>query len=142
MRAGPQKVPDTGEMQPVRPEAIHELFEEYVNDGDLECVADLYEPDAVLVERDGKMVSGATAIKKYLGGLFSMKPRIRIHPTGMIDAEDIAVLVSEWEMTCTGPDGSSISDSGRTYDIARRQEDGTWRIAVDNPWGAVLPKGS
>jgi len=50
------------------------------------------------------------------------------------------VLVAEWKMTGTAPDGSQVSDHGHTYDIVRRQSDGTWKIVVDNPWGAFLPE--
>jgi len=56
-----------------------------------------------------------------------------------IDAGDVAVLLSGWEMECISPDGAAIFDGGHTYDVVRRQKDGRRRIVIDNPWGIVLP---
>jgi ketosteroid isomerase-like protein len=63
---------------------------------------------------------------------------MRLLRLGKIEAGDIVVLISDWQMTGTSPDGSAVSDSGRTYDIVRRQPDDTWRVVVDNPWGTVV----
>ena len=139
MRAKLHKVPEQGEVLAVSPEAVHELFEGFVNQGDLEGIVHLYEPNAALVERDGKVVSGSAAIKEYLRGLLSIKPRMRIHHLGTIDAGDVAVLLSEWELDGKTPDGSHISDRGNTYDIVRRRKDGSWRLVVDNPWRMMHP---
>ena len=138
-RAKLHKVPEQGEALPVTPESVHELFEGFVNQGDLEGVAHLYEPNASFVERDGKVVSGSAAIKEYLRGLLSIKPRMRIHHLGTIDAGDIAVLLSEWELDGKAPDGSHISDRGNTYGLVRRGKDGAWRLVVDNPWRTMSP---
>ena len=112
MRARLQVVSERGGRNPASPESIHEMFEKHVNEGNLEGMAHLYEADAVLVERDGKEVSGSGAIVEFLRGLLSAGPRIRIRHMKTIDAGDVAVLLSEWQMDCTAPDGSRISDGG------------------------------
>jgi len=139
MRPRLRVVPERGGRNPESPESIHEMFEKHVNEGNLEEIARLYEDDAVLVERDGKEVSGSGAIIEFLRGLLSTGPRVRIRHMKTIDAGDVAVLLSEWHMECAAPDGSRVSDGGHTYDVVRRQKDESWKIVVDNPWGNVLP---
>jgi len=139
LKAKPHVVQDVGGIQSVCPEFLHELFEKCFNEGDLDRIARLYEPDAALVDRDGTIVSGKSSIVEYIRGLLSLKPTIRIEHIHTIEAGDVAVLMSEWKMSGTAPDGSTISDGGHTYDIVRRQSDGTWKVVVDNPWGTVLP---
>jgi uncharacterized protein (TIGR02246 family) len=139
MRAKLHVVSELGGRKPATPESIHEMFETHVNEGNLEGMAHLYEAEAILVEREGKEVSGSGAIVEFLRGLLSAGPRLRMRHMKTIVAGDIAVLLSEWQMDCTAPDGSAISDGGHTYDIVRRQKDGSWKIVIDNPWGTVLP---
>jgi len=59
--------------------AENEVFRElFVNEGKLELIVHLYEPNAPFVERNGEVVSGSKAIGEHLLGLLSIKPKIRI----------------------------------------------------------------
>lgn len=121
----------------MEPEVVHELFEKRCNEGDLEGLVALYEPEAAMVQPDGTIVSGIGAIREGLVELLSTKPKMKVRHLRTIRAGDIAVLISDWEVTGIGPDGSETSDGGRTYDVIRRQADGTWKAVVDNPYGFV-----
>jgi ketosteroid isomerase-like protein len=127
------------ELHPDSPDSVHELFETFLNEGDLESLVDLYERDAALVNRDGRLVSGSEAIRDYYRSLISRSPGIRMRHLSTIEAGDISVLISDWRISGDAPDGTTFVSSGRTYDIVRRRPDGTWRIAVDNPWGLSNP---
>ena len=116
------------------PESIHVLFEQLVNEAAIDQLASLYEPSAVLIERDGTLFSGRNAIREHLAALLALRPRMTIRNRTVIRAGEVAILVSEWELEAEDPDGKPIRDGGRTYDVVRRQADGTWRLAVDNPW--------
>jgi uncharacterized protein (TIGR02246 family) len=116
------------------PEAVHRLFEQYVNKAAIDEALALYDADAVMVERDGKLVIGLNAIREHLAGLLAIRPRITIRHRTTIRAGKIAVLISDWELEAVGPNDEAIRDGGRTYDIVRQQEDGNWLLAVDNPW--------
>jgi ketosteroid isomerase-like protein len=133
-------MPEDDALQWTSPGGLHEHFEAFVNANDLERIVCLYEPNAALVERNGKVISGAAAIGDHLRGLLSVKPTMRIHRLRTIRAGDVAVLLSRWELTGTAPDGSALSDGGHTYDVVRRQADGTRRVVIDNPWGVALPE--
>ena len=50
----------------------------------------------------------------------------------------MALFCSKWSLTGTGPDGKPMQLGGLSSDILRRQADGTWLIAIDNPWGTAI----
>ncbi len=107
------------------PEVVHEQFERRLNAGDLEGLCALYAPEAVMIERDGRLLKGLPAIRVALTGLLSIKPTITIRGVQALGTDDVAVLVPTWVVAETGPDGASVSDSGRTYDTVRRCPGGT-----------------
>ena len=49
--------------------------------------------------------------------------------------DDIALLIVDWSIHGTGPDGDEIHFEGTATDVARRGEDGKWRYVIDNPFG-------
>ncbi len=58
-------------------------------------------------------------------------------------ADEIALLVVDWTITGTCPDGSPVDLAGTATDVARRGSDGYWRYLIDNPFrhrrGPVSP---
>jgi uncharacterized protein (TIGR02246 family) len=117
------------------PEDCDRLFAECANRGDLESLVALYEPDAGFVPREGSAVNGTAAIREALGGLLAMKPHLTMKVTKTVRAgADLAVLYNDWSMTATGPDGKPAEATGKAIEIVRRQPDGTWRFALDDPF--------
>lgn len=51
----------------------------------------------------------------------------------IITAGDLARSLASWTLDGTGPDGP-IQMTGTTSDVFRRQPDGSWKVAIDNPW--------
>ena len=47
--------------------------------------------------------------------------------------------ISADEIRGTGADGRSVDLSGTGTDVVRRDADGLWRYAVDNPFGGLKP---
>lgn len=48
----------------------------------------------------------------------------------------------QWRLQGTAQDGTAFDLSGRTADVLRRQPDGGWLMAIDNPYGTdLLPAG-
>ncbi len=117
------------------PEELHQRWVDGVNRGDLDGLTALYEPDAAFVVRPGETVAGLAAVRDATNGLLALRPRATLDPLYVVRAGDLALLISRWRLTGTGPDGAAVDIGGQTSDVARRQADGTWRFAIDNPWG-------
>jgi ketosteroid isomerase-like protein len=118
------------------PDEAHRLWTERFKAGDLEGLVALYEPTATLLHQPGQAASGTAAIREALGGLLGLKATFDLHPAKpAIRSGDLALLHSSWTLSGTGPDGSPLNLSGTTADVVRRQPDGTWLFAIDNPWG-------
>jgi uncharacterized protein (TIGR02246 family) len=116
------------------PEECDALFARYVNAGDVDAVVALYEPGASLVQQDRGTASGHGAIREALAGFAEMQPTLRMNVKQVVRAgEDLAVLYNDWTMSAKGPDGPQEL-AGKAIEIVRRQPDGTWRFAVDDPW--------
>jgi len=118
------------------PEDCDRLFAEHINRGDLDGLVALYEPRAGFVPQGAAAVNGVEAIRAALAGFVAMKPRVTMNVTKVVRAgDDLAVLYNDWSMSATAADGTATSSTGKAIEIVRRQADGTWRFAVDDPYG-------
>jgi uncharacterized protein (TIGR02246 family) len=118
-----------------KPEECHVLFGEYFNAGDLEALLALYEPTCSLVQGDGAILVDPEAIRASFTRLLAMKPRIEIAVVKVVPAGDgLAMVYNDWRLTAKGPDGGPVTRAGRALEVVRRQPDGTWRVAADDPF--------
>lgn len=116
-------------MPTTKPEECDELFEKYVNEGNLDALVDLYEPEATLVSAPGQLATGHEAIRGALGPLIQMGAKVKLNVTQTVIAGDIAVTYNEW----SGKAGE-VEMSGKALEICHRQPDGTWKFAIDDPY--------
>ncbi len=119
------------------PREVHERWTEAMNAGDIEAVLALYEPEAVVVVGPGQVATGLAAIREGLQGFLALRPRFDLRVEQVLQATDLALLLSPWSMAGTGPDGAPVVLRGATSDVVRRQPDGTWRVVIDNPTGTA-----
>jgi uncharacterized protein (TIGR02246 family) len=115
------------------PDEIHELFASGLNAGHAEAVAELFEPDAILVSDPEHIVRGRAAILDGLVNLLSIHPVLTLNAARVVRHGDLALLYSDWTIRGTNPDGSPFSADVRPTHVARRQSDGTWQIVIDDP---------
>jgi uncharacterized protein (TIGR02246 family) len=115
------------------PRENHERFECAVNAGDLEALVALYEPEAVYVAGPGQPVVGQKAIRGALAAWLAVKPRLRLELTGLALAGELALERTRWTVTMPGADGRPETTSGASSVVLRRQADGSWRMAIDDP---------
>ncbi len=95
----------------------------------------LYEPDATLIPQPGEVFTGTEAIREALSQILAMKPKFDLQFKKAFQAGDIALLISDWTLSASDPDGNAIEMYGRTAGVARCQPDGSWLFAIDNPYG-------
>ncbi len=117
------------------PEEVQRLFADAFGSHDLESVLALYEPDATLIPQPGEVVTGTEAIRETLSQILAMKPRFDLQFKKAFQAGDIALLISDWTLSASDPDGNAIEMDGRIAGVARCQPDGSWLFAIDNPYG-------
>jgi ketosteroid isomerase-like protein len=106
-----------------------------INSGDLESLMPLYESKAAFATEPGTLAHGAPGVREALAGFISMNGELDIEVTRVLEADDLALVIGVWSFSGTGPDGEPVRLAARNADVLRRQADGTWRFAIDNPWG-------
>lgn len=116
------------------PAALSARFVSAFNAGDLNRLDALYEERGVVVPVPGHAVAGPgrSAANRHLLGLgLPMTAETR----RVYVADDIALLLVDWSLNGTGPDGREVAMKGTATDVVRRGADGTWRYVIDNPHG-------
>lgn len=111
------------------------LFEEHVNAGDVEAVVALYEEGGSLIQRDGGVAAGRSAIRGVIARLVAIRPQLRNDVVRVVEAGgDLALVYNDWSMSAKGRDGNLIERAGKAIEVVRRQPDGTWLFAIDDPY--------
>ncbi|MFI5985296.1 YybH family protein [Streptomyces sp. NPDC051555] len=118
------------------PQVIGRSFNERCNAGDLDGLLALYEPDAVMVDETGRPHRGTTELRSFFTAMLSVEPTVRTVAATVVVHEDVAQGSTHWQLDVTAPDGTVSRTEGHAAELLRRQPDGTWLVAIDNPWGA------
>lgn len=119
-----------------KPEDCDRLFEYYLNAGDLNHLVMLYEDGCSLVRSDGGVGTGHAAVRAVYEPMLATRPRIKLEVVKVVrTGADLALVYNDWTFTATGADGSPIQRSGKAIEVVRRQPDGSWRVAIDDPVG-------
>jgi ketosteroid isomerase-like protein len=104
----------------LEPEDLDRLFLRRANAGDVDGLAALYEPDAVLAFQPGRLAVGSAAIRAVYEELLAGRPRFDGEIRPAIRNGDIAIT-------------STTRTGNATVEVARRQPDGTWLWMIDQP---------
>lgn len=114
---------------------VLEAIVEGINTGNLDALVPLYESKAAFATQPGSLAHGATGVHEALTGFISMKGKLELEVTRVLEADDLALVTGRWSFNGTGPDGEPVRLGANNADVLRRQADGTWRFVIDNPWG-------
>ena len=113
----------TARERATEPEDLTRLFVERANAGDVEGLAELYEPDAVLAFPPGSRTVGREAIRAVFEQMLARTPHFEPEPAlPTVRNGDLAV-------TSTRP----ADNTGGRVQVVRRQPDGNWLRVIDRP---------
>jgi uncharacterized protein (TIGR02246 family) len=113
---------------------VHERFERAFNKKDLNAIVALYEPEAVFVSSDGAVLHGHKEIRRAFARYFETNVRIEMKTVGIVESTGGLVLMhARWTLRGTGTDGQPMEQRGTSAEVLRRQPNGTWLYALDNP---------
>ena len=121
-----------------KPEDVVANLVEAINWGDIEAASNYYEDNASMVPQPGRIVRGKDAVREAIADFIALKPVLRGSSYQVVESGDTALFCSRWSLTGAAPDGSRVEMSGTSADVLRRQPDGRWLIAIDNPWGTDI----
>lgn len=115
------------------PEEVHDLFAQALAAGDVEAVMSLYEPDAILVPGPDQVARGQATIGEGLASYLASKPMFKLQASRVIQNGELALLFSTWTIKETDSSGTTVESVIHPTQIIRQQQDGTWRVVIDNP---------
>jgi uncharacterized protein (TIGR02246 family) len=120
------------------PEEVLNSVVEGINTGNLDSLMMLYETDACFASQPGQLAKSPETIRQSLRGFTDMKNgKFHLEVKRVLQASDLALVISEWSFSGTRPDGNPVNITAKksTEVLRRQQADGTWRFVIDNPWG-------
>lgn len=120
----------------VSPTQQPSVFATAFNTGDPDAIERVYEPAGVFVASPGRPTTGADR-REANARMASLGLPIEVEPRHVYVADDIALLIVDWTITGTTPDGEAVNIRGTATDVARRGDDGIWRYIIDNPFGTA-----
>jgi ketosteroid isomerase-like protein len=124
-------------MSTATPEQVLESIVEGINSGNVDALMPLYESEAAFATRPGSLAHGSPGVREALAGFISMNGKLDLQVTRVLEVDDLALVTGIWSFDGTGPDGEPVRLEANNADVLRRQEDGTWRFVIDNPWGTA-----
>ncbi|RAG80567.1 hypothetical protein DN069_37405 [Streptacidiphilus pinicola] len=116
------------------PAELQAFFQQAVNDGAVDALVALYEPEPAFATRNGDPAVGGAALRAHLTGLLAARPHFdKVTTTMVFETGDMTC--SDWSATAMDPQGATFAMAGHGTEVARRQRDGTWLLAIDKPVG-------
>jgi ketosteroid isomerase-like protein len=118
---------------PKKAEDAHATLAAAFNTGDVATVLSMYDYNGVIVPEPDKPVSGKQQFEEAIKAILSIKGKMEIKTVYCLQAGDVAVGRSEWNIT----DGDDVKISSKGIELMKQQPDGTWKIVIDHAFGAL-----
>ena len=105
---------------------------------DIDGVMKTYELQSTVVFEPGNPVTNIDDIREGFKALFAINPKFTFSGHEIFISNDIATHISPWKMSAKMPDGENIDQNGLSIAVLRQQNNGEWRMVIDNPHGQIL----
>jgi ketosteroid isomerase-like protein len=119
----------------VSPEDLLNSQVEEFNKGNIRFLMTLYENGACFVPEPGQVVDDLDSIRRTLQSFIDMGAKLEAKVNRVVQASDLALLITEWSINGNKPGGKPIILIGKGTVVLRRQPNGTWLMVIENPWG-------
>ena len=110
------------------PEQICRLFQQFMAEGDVESLLNLYEPEAVILSRTREAQRGRLGLRQQLAPKAAAKINFTFRIDPVIQSGDIVLMHPYWTASKPEP----IAE--HAVEVARRQPDGSWRWVIGDPF--------
>ncbi|HEY8928573.1 MAG TPA: DUF4440 domain-containing protein [Mucilaginibacter sp.] len=117
---------------PKRAEDAHATLAAAFNTGDVATVMSMYDVNGIIVPEPGKPVSGKDKFQEAITAILSIPGKMEIKTVYCLQTGDLAVGRSEWSIT----DGDEVKIAAKGIEVMKQQPDGTWKIVIDQAFGA------
>ena len=117
------------------PEDLLNSQVEQFNKRNISFLMTLYEKDACFASKRGQVINDLDGIRRTLQDFIGMGAKLEARVKRVIQANDLALLITEWSIYGNKPDGEQVNLVGRGTVVLRRQPNGTWLMVIENPWG-------
>src|SRR3954464_8511583 len=100
-------------MSTATPEQVLESIVTGINSGNLDGLMQLYENEAAFATQPGSLARGAPGVRESLTGFISMKGKLDLEVTRVLEVDDLALVIGVWRFNGTGPDGEPVRLAAR-----------------------------
>lgn len=116
------------------------LLDDAFNRKDIEAVLGFYEDGATIVAEPGRIVRGKAALRQFFEKIIGLGWSAAQIKTHVVETTDLALFTSKWRLSGTRPDDNKLPRDSIASTVLRRQHDGRWLVAIDNPFGPEVLK--
>jgi ketosteroid isomerase-like protein len=97
----------------VTPEDLLNSQVEEFNKGNISFLMTLYENDACFASKPGQVIKDLESIRQSLQSFIDMRGKLEARVKRVLQTSNLALLITEWSINGTEPDGKPINLTGR-----------------------------
>ena|ERR1700744_1678374 len=120
------------------PEHAVELLDQAFNNRDIDAVIGFYEDQAVVVTEPGRTIRGRAQLRSFFEHAMKSGVCAKQLKTHVLEADGVALFLSRWTMEYKETNGEVSTRELIATTVFRKQQDGGWKILIDNSLGPLV----